>query len=1082
MSDRVEDNPPCLSPPSPGENNGSTVVMTGDPSSRNIVEKTKKIAGKVKQKNYVLNDVGALKKKLKHENKKQEISIGKEAKDASNITVPMRASFFEFVKSHFIQDIENNEDIVNIENAEGAKAATENFGDAYVEYSMDITFKVKDLTHTVKLTAYTTSSQIMVQPMGEKAGIKDHLGSRGTPRFFVETFLLPWSERCIKEKRFNETIQKMYIAAIKEEIKKLDLLKFEMKKSSKNSIDLSSSESGNISLRGEAKCCAKNCNFQGLNPHNKAAVGTCANCGNFEHFACVKIRSEHKEDITKGTMLYYCSTCFSKNPSNPAKKIMSIRNEEELVPKPRHRLDSLPVMGNGYLPTVPRSIKVTAITQEQVNNKKKCIYCDYETESLQEMRAHLEQNHKPKCTKCERVFPSSQELQEHIEADHNVGCNHCDIKFLDKQTLEKHIQESHTYRCNFCSSAFNSILNLNTHVESTHNYKCKTCEGSFNEKNELEKHVEECHSQECQECTYVTEKVCSLETQTNDEHTHPCPHCESKFSNEDEMKKHVEEKHAPQLNPCSQSDETVTVTAELRKHSLEQNKEDETPANKDIVYCAICKINFTSSPELEIHIEDEHKQKCETCDDAFTTRSMLKSHVKEKHSFKCIYCEKVTSTQKNMEDHVAAEHTIMCNLCSFILGTESELELHRTDKHPNACVVCSKELGNKSDLDKHIEENHTYTCDICGYIAINEDVMENHILDRHARPDEDGEFKCDDCEFKTRDKQQFGKHFKDSHGSNSNKNETEATKLKDNFRILKNNFDRLEMMYHDALEEVKTVKAEFETRLLKATDMYAAAKAEKEVLEEKVDVLFKLGRSYINAKQNGTHDERAENSIGKDSDEILEIVEVHRNNENDDEHEDDLGGWTKNKMRGFKRVNPATNPQLNSGGKGVTNSNKQNMPWNSADRQSHTQGSGGRPHPGSPAPAVGQISPLRHSRPGPSDKESAANQKNHENRTNHENMHSARYCHFFVNQGRCTFEERTGSKCKFLHKMAPMCNSGISCSRKKCMYSHPKTPPSRTFLGQNMMMNPWQMINPWIQDHQNQFFPQWRQNLAQRNI
>ena len=54
------------------------------------------------------------------------------------------------------------------------------------------------------------------------------------------------------------------------------------------------------------------------------------------------------------------------------------------------------------------------------------------------------------------------------------------------------------------------------------------------------------------------------------------------------------------------------------------------------------------------------------------------------------------------------------------------------------------------------------------------------------------------------------------------------------------------MMYQDALEEADTVKADFEARLLKATDMYAAAKAENEVLEEKVDVLFKLGRSYIN--------------------------------------------------------------------------------------------------------------------------------------------------------------------------------------------------------------------------------------------
>ena len=51
--------------------------------------------GVVKQRNYILNDVAALEKKMKAEGKKREVSIGKEAKDASNITIPMKASFFE---------------------------------------------------------------------------------------------------------------------------------------------------------------------------------------------------------------------------------------------------------------------------------------------------------------------------------------------------------------------------------------------------------------------------------------------------------------------------------------------------------------------------------------------------------------------------------------------------------------------------------------------------------------------------------------------------------------------------------------------------------------------------------------------------------------------------------------------------------------------------------------------------------------------------------------------------------------------------------------------------------------------------
>ena len=184
----------------------------------------------VKQRNYVLNDVGALKKKLRAENKKHEFAIGKEAKDWSSITVPMKASFFEYVKANFINEISENEDILKVENAERVKATTENQGDAYVEYSMEITFKANKTTHTIKLTAYTTTCQLFLQPIGEKSGPMEELAQRSTPRFFVETFLLPWCTKAISEKKFNENISQKLTMAIREQIRNLDLQKLDLKK------------------------------------------------------------------------------------------------------------------------------------------------------------------------------------------------------------------------------------------------------------------------------------------------------------------------------------------------------------------------------------------------------------------------------------------------------------------------------------------------------------------------------------------------------------------------------------------------------------------------------------------------------------------------------------------------------------------------------------------------------------------------------------------------------------------------------------------------------------------------------------
>ena len=87
------------------------------------------------------------------------------------------------------------------------------------------------------------------------------------------------------------------------------------------------------------------------------------------------------------------------------------------------------------------------------------------------------------------------------------------------------------------------------------------------------------------------------------------------------------------------------------------------------------------------------------------------------------------------------------------------------------------------------------------------------------------------------------------------------------------------------------------------------------------------------------------------------------------------------------------------------------------------------------------------------------------------NVQTGKYCHYFVNQGWCKYEDRTGFKCKFEHKVAPMCNFGINCSRPKCMFSHPNVNGANPFLGRNLpqMINPWQTVNPWMQNPPNKF-------------
>ena len=87
------------------------------------------------QRNYVLNDTAALKKKIKHETShKDPFNHGTEAKDGSNVVLLFKTSFFEHMKDNFIQDLMNMEGITSIHNADGAKVNSESSGDPLLNF------------------------------------------------------------------------------------------------------------------------------------------------------------------------------------------------------------------------------------------------------------------------------------------------------------------------------------------------------------------------------------------------------------------------------------------------------------------------------------------------------------------------------------------------------------------------------------------------------------------------------------------------------------------------------------------------------------------------------------------------------------------------------------------------------------------------------------------------------------------------------------------------------------------------------------------------------------------------------------
>ena len=136
---------------------------------RNTVSPTDEVLnGNIVHRNYILNDSNALKKKLRHEGRPDPFDLGTDAKNGANVVVLLRTSFFEHVKKEFIGNLLKNKDIEKVDNGLGSKVASGNSGDAFVEYSCDISFKYQGDSYTTKLTAYTTTCKLMFQPVKGK--------------------------------------------------------------------------------------------------------------------------------------------------------------------------------------------------------------------------------------------------------------------------------------------------------------------------------------------------------------------------------------------------------------------------------------------------------------------------------------------------------------------------------------------------------------------------------------------------------------------------------------------------------------------------------------------------------------------------------------------------------------------------------------------------------------------------------------------------------------------------------------------------------------------------------------------------
>ena len=578
-----------------------------------------------------------------------------------------------------------------------------------------------------------------------------------------------------------------------------------------------------------------------------------------------------------------------------------------------------------------------------------------------------------------------------------------------------------------CDCRFNSTTELEEHTRNSHRTKikfvCEVCEETTSTKEELNKHIEEKHVK-CTVCNQVFTTSSEQQAHIESQHKMKCNHCDYNAESRGDLDHHIDEKHM-KVN-----------------HTYK---------------CQVCDKNLRSKEDLDQHNVADHSVHCPFCKQTFVGKDSFVDHFKvcmnDTHYIKCTICPETLKTNEELGKHMKEKHTHLCPDCGNGFPSKNILEDHIKEVHVSKCEICSLTFAKASELEMHVLSDHTFKCCMCNFEGNSVSIMEEHILDKHCFPGRDGKFTCDECDFTCENREEVLKHFKAKHDENSANtdidekggNDEEKIKLKDELRNLQNNFQRLEALFQEAMDEANKKNSDYEAKLLEANEKTRLAQAENEELRERVDVLFKLGRGYINKK---------EKSKQGDSPCPIEIsAQVDNVQIEDDDHiEEDLVTWSKNKFRGFRRAGPTSVPQPNS----KTSSPPKAPP--KAPPPKLSSGSG----PTSPAPERSV-----------------------------ENVGRKMYCHFYSNFGKCLFEDRTGKTCKFLHENAPNCHNGMACNRHKCMFKHPQTSRNnflspRTNFPMNMNrwqnMNPWQNINPWLNQNpgQEHFPPMWNSSLQNK--
>ena len=148
--------------------------------------------------------------------------------------------------------------------------------------------------------------------------------------------------------------------------------------------------------------------------------------------------------------------------------------------------------------------------------------------------------------------------------------------------------------------------------------------------------------------------------------------------------------------------------------------------------------------------------KCKKCNKTFARHQSAKNHCKD-FSWTCEVCGKQIHQPNNI-----ARHKKRC-------GKQTEKEkngaksIQVTPPQEETCIFCSKVYKNRNTLKSHVNNVHKnekdegeYKCELCDFQSNKEGYLKKHIKINHVQSTR---LNCDNCEFSCLSKSGLGRHI-----------------------------------------------------------------------------------------------------------------------------------------------------------------------------------------------------------------------------------------------------------------------------------------------------------------------------------